>query len=316
MASKEITQNKNTLIRAFQKEEISEYITDLIELPCSILESGLKETNEKFVICECDPERCNPICVDCFKKCHFSGLKYPHKEIETKEMKAICICGFKCHQPLNKQEKQDKQYKLSCTFGELATIPDLNFSYQDAESSNGNICLMCYNICYEAPEQLIKHTTGDLKGFKCSCKNHNHTDIRIIFRKLRTLAKGNIFYKKYNFEGMTFLHFVNILTSSKNGFQNLFHSFVDQIHSTYKNIQKIGYSFEEHNTLNDLHLTSQVLLFFAQKCKNEYKIENKIENKINKAVMNDEEEPIEEEENNDNMDYFQKGKNYNKFHEQ
>jgi len=51
-----------------------------------------------------------------------------------------------------------------------------------------------------------------------------------------------------------------------------------------------------------LHLTSQVLLFFAQKCKNEYKIENKIENKINKAALNDEEEPIEEEENNDDIE--------------
>ena len=98
---------------------------------------------------------------------------------------------------------------------------------------------------------------------------------------------------------MTFLHFVNILTSSKNSFHNLFHSFIDKILSTYKNIQKIGYSFEEHNTLNDLHLTSQVLLFFAQKCKNEYIIENKIENKISKTALNDEEEQAEEEAENE-----------------
>ena len=292
----------NIITRAFQKEELVDYSLDLNEIHCQILENGLKEVKAKYFICECDPERSNPICEECFKKCHFNGVKYPHKEISNKETNAVCICGYKCHRPLNESEKQDKQYKINCTFGELGTIPDLNFTYQDVEQSNLNICLLCYNICYEAEEKLIKRPIEDLKGFKCSCKNHNHTDIRIIFRKLRTLAKGNIFYKKYNFEGMTFLHFVNILTSSKNGFQNLFHSFVDQIHSTYKNIQKIGYSFEEHNTLNDLHLTSQVLLFFAQKCKNEYIIENKIENKTNKAAMNDEEEPIEEEENNDDMD--------------
>ena len=290
MANKEISQNKNLLTRAFQKEEFSEYITDLIDIPCSILESGLKEINEKFVICECDPERSNPICVDCFKKCHFSGLKYPHKEIETKEMKAICICGFKCHQPLNKQEKQDKQYKLSCTFGELATIPDLNFSYQDAESSNGNICLMCYNICYEAPEQLIKHTTGDLKGFKCSCKNHNHSDIKIIFRKLRLLATKNYFYKRYNFEGITFLHLVNILFGTKQSFRNLFHAFITQIPQIYKNLDNVEYLFEDQNILNDLHLVSQVLLFFSHKCKNEYKIKNRF---IIQKV--EEEEKIEEE---------------------
>ena len=45
MANKEISQNKNLLTRAFQKEEFSEYITDLIDIPCSILESGLKEIN-------------------------------------------------------------------------------------------------------------------------------------------------------------------------------------------------------------------------------------------------------------------------------
>ena len=300
--SSSTSRQNNIITRAFQKEELIDYSLDLNEVHCQILENGLKEVKSKYFICECDPERSNPICEECFKKCHFNGVKYPNKEISNKETNAVCICGYKCHRPLNESEKQDKQYKINCTFGEWGTIPDLNFTYQDVEQSNLNICLLCYNICYEADEKLIKRPIEDLKGFKCSCKNHNHTDIRIIFRKLRTLAKGNIFYKKYNFEGMTFLHFVNILTSSKNGFQNLFHSFVDQIHSTYKNIQKIGYSFEEHNTLNDLHLTSQVLLFFAQKCKNEYKIENKIENKINKAVMNDEEEPIEEEENNDNMD--------------
>ena len=309
MASKEITQNKNTLIRAFQKEELSEYITNLIELPCSILESGLKEINEKFVICECDPERCNPICVDCFKKCHFSGLKYPHKEIETKEMKAICICGFKCHQPLNKQEKQDKQYKLSCTFGELATIPDLNFSYQDVESSNANICLVCYNICYDAPEQLIRHPIGDLKGFKCSCKNHNHSDIKIIFRKLRQLARKNDFIKKYNFEGMTFLHFLNILFKTKVSFKNIFNSFITQTQKLYKKLDDVEYVFEDQNSLNDFHLTSQVLLFFSQKCKNEYKFKNKMNIKKEEEENNDEIEELHEDSEKELIDKSSENKN-------
>ena len=294
-----VSRQGNLNTRAFQKEELIDFSTDLNEIRCQILENGLKEVQSKYFICECDPERSNPICEECFKKCHFNGVKYPHKEISNKEMNAVCICGYKCHRPLNESEKQDKQYKIMCTFGELGTIPDLNFSYQDVEQSNMNICLLCYNICYEAEDKLIKRPIEDLKGFKCSCKNHNHTDIRIIFRKLRTLAKGNTFNKKYNFEGMTFLHFINILTSSKSSFNNLFHSFKEKINSTFKNIQKIGYSFEEHNTLNDLHLTSQVLLFFAQKCKNEYKIENKIENKISKTALNDEEEQIEEEGENE-----------------
>jgi hypothetical protein len=300
MENKENAQNQNNLSRIFQREELSEYITEIVSIPCSILNGGLKEINDKFVICECDPERCNPICEECFQKCHFNGLKYPHKEIEKKEMNAVCICGFKCHQPLNEQEKSDKQYRLTCTFGELSTIPDLNFSYQDVESSNENICLICYNICYEAPEKLIKHSYGDLKGFKCSCKNHNHSDIKIIFRKLRLLAKKNYFIKKYNFEGMTFVHFLNILFKTKISFKNLFHTFITQIENTYKNLENNEYSFEDHNTLNDLHLTSQVLLVFSQKCKNEYKIRNRIIE--GKEEENEDEEKLHEESESELID--------------
>ena len=68
-----------------------------------------------------------------------------HKEISNKEQNAVCICGYKCHRPLNESEKHDKQYKIMCTFGELGSIPDLNFSYQDVEQSNMNICLVCLN---------------------------------------------------------------------------------------------------------------------------------------------------------------------------
>ena len=294
MENKEVVQNNYNLSRLFQKEELSEYINDIIEIPCSILEGGLKQVKEQFVICECDPERSNPICLPCFKKCHFGGLKYPHKEIGTKEMNAVCICGFKCHRPLNEKENQDKQYKLSCSFGELATIPDLNFSYQDVESSNANICIICYNICYDAPEKLIKHSLGDIKGFKCSCKNHNHSDIKIIFRKLRLLASKNNFIKKYNFEGMTFVHFLNIFFKTKISFKNLFHTFIGGIKKIYKNLENNEYYFEEHNTLNDFHLTLIVLLIFSQRCKFEYKIKNRIL-KGKKGEENDEVAKLDEE---------------------
>ena len=128
----------NIISRAFQKEELIDYSLDLNEIHCQILENGLKEVKAKYFICECDPERSNPICEECFKKCHFNGVKYPHKEISNKETNAVCICGYKCHRPLNESEKQDKQYKVNCTFGELGTIPDLNFTYQDVEQSNLN----------------------------------------------------------------------------------------------------------------------------------------------------------------------------------
>ena len=187
------TRQGNLITRAFQKEELIDFSSDLNEIRCQILENGLKEVQTKFFICECDPERSNPICEECFKKCHFNGVKYPHKEISNKEQNAVCICGYKCHRPLNESEKHDKQYKVMCTFGELGSIPDLNFSYQDVEQSNMNICLICFNICFECDDKLIKRPIEDLKGFKCSCKNHNHTDIRIISARLATRSEQMIY---------------------------------------------------------------------------------------------------------------------------
>ena len=195
-------------------------------------------------------------------------------------MNAVCICGYRCHALFSESGQEDKQYKKNCTFGELAGINDLNFCYQSLNDSNTKICLICFNICYNCDANFIKKPLMDLKGFKCCCTHHNHSDIRIIFRKLRYIAKQNNFLKVYNFEGMTFVQFLNILTSTKNSFYNLFHSFSEKINKTYEKLQNFNYYFEDHNTLNDLHLTSQVLLVFAQRCKNVYSCKNRIEKKI------------------------------------
>ena len=98
-----------------------------------ILESGIKETKETFCICECDPERTNPICENCFNICHKGGNEYPHKLIKSSLMNAVCICGYRCHRLFTENSQQDKQYKKSCTFGELAGISDLNFGYQSLD---------------------------------------------------------------------------------------------------------------------------------------------------------------------------------------
>ena len=264
--------------KTFEKEELTDYIQKIQSRSCEILNGGLKEIESKFYICECDPERIKPICEYCFNKCHKKGQQGLHKEIRSETMNAVCYCGYNCHKAFTESGKQDQLYKKDCTFGEIAALPELNFVYQVAEESNTYVCLFCYNICYKRDENLNKTDITELKGFKCGCRHHNHNDIRIIFRKLRSLAKKKHFLKKYNFEGMSFLQFVNFFTSSKNSFPNLFHSFEDQINQTFHNLQSLDYCFEEHNILNDLHLTSQVLFVFSQKFKNEYKIINRIKN--------------------------------------
>ena len=280
MAQSQIKKNLKIAGKAFEKEEITDYSKDIFEVDCQILKSGIKESKTTYYICECDPERTNPICENCFNICHKSGEDYPHKLIRSSIMNAVCICGYKCHQLFTESDQQDKQYKKICTFGELAGINDLNICYQSLNDSNTKICLICYNICFNCDVNFIKKPMTDLKGFKCCCTNHNHSDIRIIFRKLRSIAKDNNFLKMYNFEGMTFILFLNIFTSTKNSFYNLFHSFSEKITSTYQNLtQNFNYFFEEHNILNDLHLTCQVLFVFAQRCKNVYNCKNRIEKK-------------------------------------
>ena len=210
--------------KTFEKEELTDYIQKIQSRSCEILNGGLKEIESTFYICECDPERIKPICEYCFNKCHKKGQQGLHKEIRSETMNAVCYCGYNCHKAFTESGKQDQLYKKDCTFGEIAALPELNFVYQVAEESNTYVCLFCYNICYKRDENL----------------------------------------KKYNFEGMSFLQFVNFFTSSKNSFPNLFHSFEDQINQTFHNLQSLDYCFEEHNILNDLHLTSQVLFVFSQ----------------------------------------------------
>ena len=274
--------------KLFEKEEIRDYSQGLLDINCLILSTGIKESKNMFYICECDPERANCICETCFNECHKGGKEYPHREISSGVQNSVCYCGYKCHKPFSQSEKNDPQYKQNCTFGEWSLIPDLNFYYQSIDESNTKICLVCYNICYSNDKKLLKTTLTDLKGFRCNCSHNNHSDIKIIFRKLKSIARKSNFSKLYNFEGMTFIQFVNFFTNSKNSFHNIFHNFTDRIKSTYENLQKINYFFEEHNITNDLHLTSQVLLYFSQKCKDEYTIKNRIKQK-----------PENEEDNND-----------------
>lgn len=262
--------------KSFEGEELIDYINKIQSKECEILNSGLVEIENTYYICECDPERIKPICEYCFNNCHNNGELGLHREIRSEKMKAVCYCGYNCHKPFTQNGKVDDVYKKECTFGEIASLPELNYVYQISEESTEYVCLFCYNICYKRDKNMIKNEIAELKGFKCRCSHYNHSNIRIIFRKLRSLAKKKHFLDKYNFEGMSFIQFVNCFISSKNSFPSLFHSFDLKIKEAYENLQSLDYCFEEHNIVNDLHLTSQVLFVFSQKIKNEYKIINQI----------------------------------------
>ena len=260
---------------------------------CSILKAGISPVLDVYYLCECDPERRNPICEECFRQCHVGD---DHKEIKRITKEDVCMCGFKCHQPMNQAESVDEKYTKQCLFGEWASECKMNVFFKDKNEPNSLICLMCKNICYKNSESMMRvELDSKSEGSNhfgeaiCTCSNHNHNDIRIIFRKLRSVVKKNNFVAKYNFEGFTFIQFMNIIFRGSKSFDNLFHSFSDKIYETVNKITNSpDYLLEDHKFINDLHLTSNILSDFALKCKNVYSFNKDEENNQNVSDISSE----------------------------
>ena len=241
-------------------------------IDCTILEGGLNAVMEDFYLCECDPERRNPICKKCFKTCH----KGPgHMEIKHFHQECVCVCGFNAHQPMDKEQgkKSDEKYSKKCLFGEWASECKYNIFFKDPNENSFYVCLLCKNLCYKNARNLIKTSTDSegisSKNFVCQCNNQNHANIRVLFRKFKSISKKNNFNKKYDFEGFTFTQLVNIILKGKQSFDNIFHSFEDKINETIGKIKtNPTYALEEHSFLNDLHFTSNILSNYAIKTKN------------------------------------------------
>lgn len=249
---------------------------------CQILKAGITPVMGVYFLCECDPERRNSICEECFKVCHVGG---DHKEIKRVTKEDVCMCGFKCHQPMNQAEVVDEKYTSQCLFGEWASECQFPTFFKDKNDNNSMICLFCKNICYKNSNNIIKISIDDNnenKNIVCTCRNHNHNDLRIIFRKLRSVVKKNNFEVKYDFEGFSFIQFMNIIFRGSRSFENIFHSFGDKINETVSKISSNPeYLLENHKFINDLHLTSNILSDFALKCKNVYCISKTQENPAN-----------------------------------
>ena len=152
-----------------------------------------------------------------------------HKLIYKERMKAVCVCGFNSHKPMSSQDNSntnETRFTLTsfsnkpsslpvCLFGELSMTGGLNYVYQSLEDSNTYICFMCFNICHKMNKNLIRKHIVEFKGFKCTCKHRNHSEIKVMYRKLRSLAKANHYLKKYEFNGISFINLVNIIFGSR-----------------------------------------------------------------------------------------------------
>ena len=64
-----------------------------------LLLSSYKSELGDFVFCSCDPEKKEPICMECAKICHSE-----HKNQIIEKITAICNCGMKSHKILTKKQ--------------------------------------------------------------------------------------------------------------------------------------------------------------------------------------------------------------------
>lgn len=236
---------------------------------CQIMFSGINPYNGVYYLCECDPERSNPICVECFKACHTGE---GHGEIKKIEKECVCMCGYKSHQPMNKEDSTDFKYNKTCLFGEWAIQSNYKYFYKDKTNPSLQLCLLCMNLCYKNNSNLYR-TSIDNENlpnntFTCNCEHRNHLDIRILFRKLRSIVKKDNYFTKYDFDNFTLVKLVNMITKAPISFDNIFHSFKDKLNETYEKIlfmnMEPNFSYlDDFKFVNNFHLTCAILADYA-----------------------------------------------------
>ena len=258
------------------------------KINCNILKSGITPLFDQYYLCECDPERRNAICSECFKICH-SGPG--HKEIKKFLRAKVCMCGYKGHQPMDEKDDQVQHYTKDCLFGSLG----LKNFYNDKTVENSHICIFCKNLCFKNSKTLCKikkNTSLDKININvlninetisnCNCTNHNHNDIRILFRKLRGLTKKMNFIDKYDFEGISFVHVINLLLRDNACFTNLFYSFSFHLNEIIRKINEESfYALEDYKFVNNFHLTCEILSSFAEKKMNIYSTNHYMPSEMN-----------------------------------
>ena len=276
MSSERTLDISNFLKQLNDPIKTSSKILDYNTVKCSIVSNGLTNSYATYYLCECDPERKNPICAECFQICHKGK---GHGQIKQITGEKICQCGIKSHQPFYENDNKDLIYKKVCLFGEWISEGYCDKIYKDSKNHDLKICILCKNLCFKNSKNFIKTNPANEgmlpHNFKCLCNHNNHNDIRIMFRKFKSISKKNNFNIKYDFDEYTFNHIINFILRGKNSFENIFHSFQIIINNTIKKIDSDNkYRLEDFKTINDLHLTSQILNNFAIKAKNVYLISN------------------------------------------
>ena len=117
------------------------------KINCNILKSGINPLFDQYYLCECDPERRNAICFECFKMCH-TGPR--HKEIKKFLAAKVCMCGYKAHQPMDEKDDQANYYSKECLFNSIG----LKYVYSNNMMQGSRICIFCKNFCFKNSKNI------------------------------------------------------------------------------------------------------------------------------------------------------------------
>ena len=175
--------NSNTTTELKPSIKTSDY-----KVQCSIVKHGLTKAYANYYLCECDPERKNPICENCFKECHKGS---GHAEIKMIQQEKICMCGIKSHQPFNENENLDNKYSKKCLFGEWANECKYKICFKDKDN-NIFICLLCKNICRCKRHRIpsVHGTRSPCARLQCDANGDGCIDLRDAVLISRYLAGG------------------------------------------------------------------------------------------------------------------------------
>ena len=89
------------------------FVQKMKQTPCDIMSTGFKKIQGDYFFCKaCDKEHKYPICKKCFDKCHKGHLKSDTIKL-TDGVPSYCMCGFKCHSMLNKNNMKYSNEELN-----------------------------------------------------------------------------------------------------------------------------------------------------------------------------------------------------------
>ena len=217
-------------------------IQKMKQINCDIMSTGIKKIAMDYFFCKtCDKEHKFPICKVCAERCHKGHLILDYVQA-NEEHPAICMCGFKGHNIINKKKEEEidiEQNSSKCYFNNLSLAAG---QYEYFIGVNGKkICVFCYHFCCHCLNTNEDDEESRLKAFQ-----------KYKFRKI-TLSKNEFIH---GLEAGTIYCDCLTLNDSRHKFSDYLYIFINDLNSPYYN------EIDDDNYFSNLSPTKLINLFF------------------------------------------------------